>query len=290
MIHTARKATAHSSETTVQAQLSVKFWGVRGSVPTPIAANQRYGGNTACVEVHIGGQHIIFDGGTGLVELGHQLQSQDAPIDAHLFFTHTQWDRIQGFPFFQPAFTTGNRFSIYGGTAPNGASIKHCLTDQMLKPHFSMPLQNMRAELAFHHLAAESNFQIGDVLVETLQINPATQALGYRLTWEDYTVVYATDTPINCVDLDFLQFVDQADILLYDGTYSDLGYLRDVHNEALNPWDAGLDIVKKANIKELALLHHSPVQSDECLDQLQHDMRDRFANTHIAYEGMVINR
>ncbi|MEO0516777.1 MAG: MBL fold metallo-hydrolase [Cyanobacteria bacterium P01_A01_bin.116] len=297
MIHAAHPSAIHPSNPGVSqivsqdTQLSVKFWGVRGSVPTPIASNQRYGGNTACVEVQLGEQRIIFDAGTGLVELGQHLQAEGKPVDAHIFFTHTQWDRIQGFPFFQPAFTEGNRFSVYGGTAPNGASIKHCLTDQMLQPHFSMPLQHMRAQLTFQTLTANTRFNIGEVLVETICTNPVTQAFGYRLTWKDYTLVYATDTPTECVDSGLLAFVDQADLLIYDGTYSDLGYLHNTAaGEGLQPWEIGLDIVQKASIKELALLHHSPVQSDDILDQLQRDMRDRFKNTNVAYEGMVVSR
>ena len=48
--------------------MQVKFWGVRGSTPTPQAENLRYGGNTSCVEVRIGDQidstSILTGGGT----------------------------------------------------------------------------------------------------------------------------------------------------------------------------------------------------------------------------------
>jgi len=288
MIHTACPETQKTMEL-CPSDLSIKFWGVRGSVPTPIEANRRYGGNTACVEVKIDDQHIIFDGGTGLVELGQHLQAQTTPVEAHLLFTHTQWDRIQGFPFFQPAFTSGNKFSVYGGTAPNGASIKHCLTDQMLQPHFSLPLQHMKAELDFQTLAETSRFHIGNILVETILINSVTRAFGYRLTYGDHTLVYATDTPPKTIEQSFLAFVDSADVLIYDGTYSDLGYLKSANQiGALQPWEIGTKIAQKANVKRLVLLHHSPVQSDAVLDQLQHDIKDRFAGASVAHEGMVI--
>lgn len=284
-------------------QISVKFWGVRGSVPTPVEANQRYGGNTICVEVMLGEQRFIFDGGTGLMRLGDALQA-DSGLDkahsektllkgrqgtqAHLFFTHTQWDRIQGFPFFQPAFDAKNRFSIYGGIAPNGASIKHCLTEQMLKPYFSMPLQNMHADLAFHTLFDKAQLSIEDVAVETFRTNEMTEALGYRLTWKDRTLIYATDTPSDRVDPDFLKFVDHADILIYDGTYSDLTYLQNCSDSTLEPWSVGVETAQRANVSQLVLLHHSPIQDDAALDRLQADVCDRFPNTIIAKEGMTI--
>lgn len=278
-----------------RSQVLVKFWGVRGSVPTPTVANQRYGGNTACVEVLIGDQRLIFDGGTGLVALGRHLQTlrkeTDTTIQAHLLFTHTHWDRIQGFPFFQPAFMPGNRFSVYGGIALNGASIKHCLTDQMLQPHFSMPLQHMQADLSFHTLLGKDSFQIDDILVESSIINAKTGAMGYRLTWKDTVIVYATDTLIEQTSSDFLAFIDQADLLIHDGTYCDLSYLQHEENKdqlTFQPWKAGIDIIEKANVKKLVLLHHSPIQDDIVLDQLQIDIQDHHLNTTVAYEGLVI--
>lgn len=288
-------ALATDAEPKRESQVTVRFWGVRGSVPTPIAENQRYGGNTACVEVLIGGQRLIFDGGTGLVALGQHLQqigrNEAASIEAHLLFTHTHWDRIQGFPFFQPAFIPGNRFSIYGGIALNGASIKHCLTDQMLQPHFAMPLQNMQADLNFHTLTERDRFQIHDISVESLVINNKTGAMGYRLTWQDFVIVYATDTQIEQTSADFLAFIDQADLLIHDGTYSDLSYLYTLdttESAGTQPWETGITLTEKANVKKLALLHHSPIQTDSVLDQLQVDIRDRHPNTTIAYEGLVI--
>ena len=279
MINTACSPVATQPHKTIQLesnrQASVKFWGVRGSVPTPIVENQRYGGNTLCVEVKLGGQHIIFDGGTGLVNLGQHLNKQTDPVDAHILFTHTQWDRNQGCPFFRPAFNPANHFAVYGGTAPNGASIKHCLTDQMLKPHFTMPLQNMLAGLTFETLLGGSSFKIGDISVDTLKIHADTEAIGYRLTYDGYSLVYATDTPNDeQFSADFIAFADQADLLIYDGTYTDLSYL---HHPAADradqtrPWDISTEIATKANVKKLVLAHHSPVQDATTLAQLGRD-------------------
>src|SRR5688572_18066821 len=43
----------------------VKFWGVRGSIPSPGPNTVFYGGNTSCVEVRADGELIILDAGTG---------------------------------------------------------------------------------------------------------------------------------------------------------------------------------------------------------------------------------
>jgi phosphoribosyl 1,2-cyclic phosphodiesterase len=101
--------------------------------------------------MQVGRERLIFDGGTGLRALGQSLMAE-SPAKAHLFFSHSHWDHIQGFPFFMPAFIRGNTFKIYGVPSPNGATIKQKLHDQMLHPNFPVPLQIMRADLEFYDL------------------------------------------------------------------------------------------------------------------------------------------
>jgi phosphoribosyl 1,2-cyclic phosphodiesterase len=196
------------------ADFEVKFWGVRGNVPTPGAETIRYGGNTACVEIKAGHQRLIFDGGTGLRVLGKRLRVE-MPVQAHLFFTHTHWDRIQGFPFFDPAFIEGNRFDIYGAVGANGASIKQRLSEQMLRPNFPVSLQAMRSHLQFHDIAPGSVITLDDVVIETISLNRPNGALGYRVTWNGRSVVYATDTEHepNKLDQALLYISNQADLL-----------------------------------------------------------------------------
>ena len=94
----------------------VKFWGVRGSYPTPGDETVRYGGNTACVEVTVAGQTIILDAGTGIVGLGRDLLRRslevEKPITATLLFSHMHHDHTQGFPFFAPAFVLHTSFYL----------------------------------------------------------------------------------------------------------------------------------------------------------------------------------
>ena len=68
-------------------QFTVKFWGVRGSIPCPGPQTVRYGGNTPCVEMQVGDKRFIFDGGTGIHVLGQSLLPK-MPLEAYLFFTH----------------------------------------------------------------------------------------------------------------------------------------------------------------------------------------------------------
>ena len=65
--------------------MSVRFWGVRGSIPCPDPNTVRYGGNTSCVEVKCGDRRLVFDAGSGLRMLGLALADEPGPVDIDLF-------------------------------------------------------------------------------------------------------------------------------------------------------------------------------------------------------------
>jgi phosphoribosyl 1,2-cyclic phosphodiesterase len=272
---------------------TVKFWGVRGSVPTPGVEMVRYGGNTPCVEMQVAGQRIVFDGGTGLRLLGNHLRDE-MPVEAHLFFTHTHWDRIQGFPFFAPAFVPGNCFHIYGAAGPNGASIKQRLSDQMLRPNFPVPLQVMQADLKFVDIVPGSVIPIEDVTVEAVSLNRPNGALGYRVTWGGYSVVYATDIERSpdSVEQNLRYLAQDADLLIYDAAYVNNHALVDPEaatGEQNHGWQTGIDLAIAAKVKQVIMFHHDPAHEDDFLDDIEQDVQSRYPNVKLAREGMVLD-
>src|SRR5687768_17593604 len=93
----------------------VRFWGTRGSIPTPASWTRVYGGNTSCVEVRFDDLLFICDAGSGIRELGKDIMlRQPVPEEIHLLITHTHWDHIQGFPFFNPAYLPSMKIFVYG--------------------------------------------------------------------------------------------------------------------------------------------------------------------------------
>src|SRR5215210_3216429 len=94
-------------------ELRIKFWGVRGSYPTPGAGTVKYGGNTASVEICAGERIIILDAGTGIIPLGRKLAGERA-VEVVLLFSHLHHDHTQGFPFFVPAYMPNARLHIFG--------------------------------------------------------------------------------------------------------------------------------------------------------------------------------
>jgi phosphoribosyl 1,2-cyclic phosphodiesterase len=291
-VKSVQPTSSNAPQTSVSQTFTVQFWGVRGSIPTPGIENVRYGGNTVCVEMQVGGKRLIFDGGTGLRVLGRTLVKQ-MPVSAHLFFTHTHWDRIQGFPFFIPAFIAGNSFDIYGSIGPNGASIKQRLSDQMLRPNFPVPLQVMRSEMRFHDISPGSMLSLDDVIVETIALNRPNSALGYRVSWNGHSVVYATDTEHSSEKLDqsLLYLAHHADLLIYDAAYADHAYYTpsaDAAEQKPATWQAGIEVAIAANVKQMVMFHHDPAHDDNFLDQVEAEVQVDFPNVQLAREGMVL--
>ena len=63
--------------------MRIKFWGTRGTRPTPGRKTLRYGGNTTCVEVRDKENNLlIIDSGSGIAELGNGFSATD-PLQAH---------------------------------------------------------------------------------------------------------------------------------------------------------------------------------------------------------------
>ncbi|WP_088890560.1 MBL fold metallo-hydrolase [Leptolyngbya ohadii] len=279
--------------------LTVRFWGVRGEVPTPGNDMVQYGGNTPCVELQAGQQRLIFDGGTGLRVLGKQLL-QEMPTQAHLFFTHTHWDRIQGFPFFQPAYQEGNCFEIYGAIAQNGASIKQRLYDQMLRPNFPVPLQMMRSELRFHDIASGQKIAIEDeVEVEPLFLNRLTSALGYRISWKGHAIVYATDIEPSGeqVGQKLCYLAQGAELLILDVSSTDSGVsvssgiddsLDEMIQRQVALWSAGIEAATAAQVKQIVLFHYDPAYDDVILERIEAQTQAKFPQVKFAREGMVL--
>ncbi|GCA82763.1 ribonuclease Z [Microcystis aeruginosa NIES-2522] len=273
-------------------RFQIKFWGVRGSIPCPGSETVRYGGNTSCVEMRVGRERLIFDGGTGLRPLGQSLMAE-SPMKAHLFFSHSHWDHIQGFPFFIPAFIRGNTFKIYGVPSPNGATIKQRLDDQMSHPNFPVPLRVMRADLEFYDLEMGETIHCGDFSVETCPLNHPGEAVGYRVNWRGLSAAYLTDTEHfpDRLDDNIVALVQQADVMIIDATYTDEEYT-DTNSPKVgwghSTWQQAVKIAQAAQVKQLVLFHHDPTHDDDLLDRIGEEARKIFPETILAQEGLSI--
>lgn len=282
-----------SMASTINSEFLIQFWGVRGSVPSPGSDTVRYGGNTSCVEMRIGGRRLIFDGGTGLRMLGKTLKPE-MPINAHMFFTHYHWDHIQGVPFFTPIFTEGNTLHIHGAVPTPGISMEEHFQGRVLHLNSPVPVAQMRADIQFHDLVCGETFQVEDITIETAPLNHPNGAMGYRVTWQGHSVFYCTDTEhfVDRPDENVMRLAQDADMLIYDAMYTDEEY----HNPKSpkvgwghSTWQEALKVGEVAGVKRVAIFHHEPNHTDDFLDQVALQVADIAPKSFMAREGLVVS-
>src|SRR5947207_1541279 len=145
----------------------IRFWGVRGSTPTPQSENLRYGGNTSCVEVRINGHIYVFDCGTGFRNLGKQLlqESNGNSISAHIFLSHFHWDHIQGIPFFAPLYgDRKNSFVFHSSNRTRG--LQRAIEEQLSYPYFPVDIAEMATHRNFYDIE-EDRIAFDDCTVQS---------------------------------------------------------------------------------------------------------------------------
>ncbi|MBN2799287.1 MAG: MBL fold metallo-hydrolase [Deltaproteobacteria bacterium] len=288
----------------------VKFWGTRGSIPTPSHSTRRFGGNTPCVEVKVDDTLIICDGGSGLRELGVDLGQRDggAPVHGHFFFSHAHWDHIQGFPFFMPVYSPRNTFTVYG-TEEEDDRFFRLLSGQMSSEYFPVAFSDLGAKVEPASLEKQGS-EIGGVLVRAFPQTHPGGSFAYSFESGGKKVVYATDHEydldllnreaslenpdlVRVLGPDFIEFIRGADLLISDSQYLDEEYPSRVgwgHPRATT----AVDIAVQAGVKQLALFHHDPMHSDAVVLHKEKLCRERLAvlggSTVVfaAREGMAL--
>ena len=250
--------------------LGFRFWGVRGSIASPGPDTQRYGGNTACLEVWAGEHRLIFDGGTGLRRLGATLMAQANRHHIHLFLSHLHWDHIQGIPFFAPAFQPQNELCFYG-ERKGEYGLQALLEGQMRSPNFPIPLSVMRAKLSFRELTAGEMLAFeGGVMVKTIALNHPNGCLGFRIELGDRAIVFCTDTehdPSGALSEELLEFARGAQAFIYDSMYTEEEYQAGRIGWGHSTFEEALRIAEAAGVERLFFFHHDPDHNDLFLDE-----------------------
>ncbi len=186
--------------------MKLKFWGVRGSLPTPGPDTACYGGNTTCLQIiRDEGPVIVIDSGTGIRELGQELMKNPGPpFDIKLLVTHTHWDHIHGFPFFTPIFIPGGNIDVYGvGPIHQGVSFEKVMRDQMTYSYF--PVENTMIDGVvryhdFHEIFAqrpsgvEGEFELAEGVTLKLKLmNHPVYTIGYRVEADGQSIIFTGD-------------------------------------------------------------------------------------------------
>ncbi|MFQ5717234.1 MAG: MBL fold metallo-hydrolase [Nitrospinales bacterium] len=274
--------------------MKLKFWGVRGSVPSGSRQTAGVGGNTTCLEIRCRDNLIILDSGTGIRDLGRSLMKR-LPVKAKIFFTHVHWDHIQGWPFFAPLYVKENAFEIYGGSSLP-VTIEETLKKQMTPPFFPVEMDLMGASMKFHDIQPGSVVRGDCYEVSLVRLNHPSSSYAYRIDSEGQSMVFATDTEHykGRLDAGLLDLAREVDLLIYDCQYTPSEYYGLNGHIPRIGWghstmQEGVKFAKAANVKHLILFHHDPSHDDNVIQKIEAEARTLFSSSTAAYEGMEID-
>jgi phosphoribosyl 1,2-cyclic phosphodiesterase len=280
-----------------QPTMTLKFWGVRGSIPSPGTSTMRYGGNTSCVSLHLrGGRTLVLDAGTGIRALGKELAGDTTEL--FVLLSHAHWDHIQGFPFFQPLYQSGRTISIV--PSPHARGFWCSALEQMDGVHFPVMADDLPSNTQCITEGSMDFLQQHEFGISQIATNHPGGGSGYRIEQDGRSVVYLTDNELEppydkATDVDtFIHFCQQADVLIHDAQYleSDMPHKHGWGHSQVSQVCA---LAAAAEAKHLILFHHDPERTDDALDTIQETARDWLHARHqrmqctAAFEGLIVD-
>lgn len=290
--------------------MKIKFWGVRGSIPSPGPNTAKYGGNTTCIEIRTDdGQLIILDGGTGIFALSQTLL-KEMPVTANVFVTHTHWDHIHGLPFFTPIFIPGNKLRLHGAFDPiSGRGIEQVMEVQLQYSYFPVRETEMKAMIEYETLMPEQSVQIGATTITPILLNHSVINFGYRIECCGKSVFFTGDhEPHYNIyapgDESFDEYqalitekekalhaaIRGVDVLIADASYTVEEY-PGKKGWGHGTFDSCIAMARQAQAKVLYCTHHEPTRNDEALERefekvlARHARRDGDPDYRLAREG-----
>lgn len=302
----------------------IKFRGVRGSHPTARQSHLKYGGNTSCVEVWAGGHLIILDAGTGIIDLGRDLQkehilsgtelSERKPINVTLILSHLHQDHIQGLQFFAPAFIPTSKIDVFALPYQN-ESLKETLSKLLFERVFPVSIDEIPSSFNVREfevknrliltpdgqkkLIQASDFKpeehIEDVVISVHKTtaHPKNGCLCIKIQYKGKTLVYATDKEsyVGC-DKKFIEFSHSADILIHDAQYTHQDYISPIlpkQGFGHSTFNMAIETAKFAKAKCLVFFHYDPNYDDGILDMLEKEFSAISSDFIFAKENLEIN-
>ena len=267
----------------------IKFWGVRGSHPTPDNDKISFGGDTSCVEVRTKNNLFIFDMGSGLRNFGEEmLKDQSTPKNVHIFLSHYHWDHIVGFLSFKPLFNSSFKFNIYGSNKnTNIKNISDKLLDQTVWP---VSMDMLLAEVNFIDLNDDILNINEKISIEHTEHPHPNGATSFKININDFSILYTTDCEHDndVLNENVVNISKNSNIIIHDSHFM----VEDLKNHkgwGHSSWKNAVDLAKKSKIDQLILFHFSPEYNDKTITEMEKQAKQHFSNSIAAKQGMKIS-
>lgn len=273
---------------TSETNFRVTFFGVRGVHPCDGPTYEFFGGRSICTYACLTKSpetlpiHIVFDAGSGVIPLGDVLVKQE-PQKVFLFFSHVHLDHMLGLPFFAPVWSPHWEIHIFCGYLQKFGGTENYFKKHISPPLFPVPFSKFPARLFFHDLNPGDPVMTDDFSIQTFPLNHPGGALGYRLNYQGRSLCHVTDTEHTpgTLDLNILNAIHQADLVIYDSTYTDDTWAPK-QGWGHSTWEEGIRLAKAAEVKNLALYHHDPAHTDAILKQIDKEAKRHMPQAFVS--------
>ncbi|MBF0238150.1 MAG: MBL fold metallo-hydrolase [SAR324 cluster bacterium] len=296
--------------------MQITLYGVRGSLPSGISANEMegkieqalelflergyskkediktfmndlplhqkgtYGSSTMCIEVRTESGSVLFDSGSGIRNYGVKYHKTEKEF--HIFQTHYHWDHTCGLPFFIPIYMEGRILNFY---SPHN-SFQNGIRDLFKAPYFPVPYEFLPSTHHFHHVEKYKPLQLCGLEITPFQLDHPNESFGYHIQEGDKRVVICFDAEFKRMSRQDLgkdlEYYQNLNMILFDGQYTMSEVLRKIdwgHCTA----HVGVDLCLREAIKKLVIVHHDPQSDDEHLyhqEQITRQYYDRQLRTY----------
>jgi phosphoribosyl 1,2-cyclic phosphodiesterase len=270
--------------------LHVRFWGTRGSNCASGPRFVEFGGHTACVEIRCGERLFVVDAGTGISALGAELGTS-APGEVDILFSHLHLDHVGGLPFFKPAVLASDRVIRTHCGNLDGESARTSLERLFAPPIFPINLDQLPARFEHHGFHAGETLAFPDgARVETHPLNHPGGATGFSFRHGGRQVCYISDIEHTepWPDPGLMAFVENADLVIYDGMFSQTEYDR-CRGWGHSTWQKGVELCQKSGVKALAIFHLYPGHDDAYLKAVEAEMQVVMPGAFVAREQQALS-
>ncbi len=265
--------------------MKIKFWGTRGSVPTPGINTIEYGGNTPCVQItKDDGRYLIIDAGTGIRALGKEIVSNGVQNKINLIISHSHWDHIQGLPFFHPLYFENYDINVYS-YAHQGIEGFEIFEAQWHPLFFPVKANVLKARIKYHAIDENNEYMIDGFKVATKKMNHSKGTLGFRIHgakdivyMTDNEIYFDADSPFSLQNIleknkELIEFCKGCDYLIHDAMYTVKDNIEKIgwgHSNNISV----LQFAELAEVKNLILFHYDPDYTDKDVDKLFNESKN----------------
>lgn len=290
-----------------------RFWGTRGSLPTPldavavrakiraalIAARGRplasdaaidtfiahelpfcvastFGGNTSCIQIETGGsEYLVCDLGSGARVFGNSVLAKHGAGAPQIYNVCLSHPHWDHIMGF-PFFMPAyipGNIIRIHGAHPN---LREAFARQHAAPGFPVDFSTLGATIEFVHLEPSRVHAIAGVSVTAERQQHGGDSYGYRFEHAGKRLVYSTDAEhkLNAIeDKPVIELFRDADVLIFDAMYSLADSVSVKEDWGHSSNIVGVDLAHFAGVKHLVLFHHEPIYDDATLERVLGETR-----------------